>query len=526
MKDAIGEPRIRTGQTAPAGPRGKVRTIDELAVITNQLRRAGKAVVHAHGAFDLLHLGHVRHLEAARRLGDILVVTVTSDQFVNKGPGRPVFNENLRAEMLAALEYVEWVAVNPSPDAVSAIESIRPAVYVKGQDYQNPQGDVTGKITKEREAVEALGGTLKFTDEVTFSSSQLINRHLNVFEPHIREHLDTLRNDGGLVDMLALIESIKNYRVVLVGDAIIDEYQYVLPMGKSPKENMIATRFQDQELFAGGVFAAANHLATFCREVEIITALGGDESFEELIRKSLLPNVKLHSLVRSGAPTTRKRRLIDPSYMRKLFEVYFMDDEPLTVDLQRELDTMIAKITPDADVVIVTDFGHGLIGPSAIATLTANANFLGINTQSNSANHGYNLVTKYAKADYICIDTPEARLALSDRVSGVGDIAHRLLRDRIDCQKIIITQGKHGCVTYERGDVVHTIPSFAGNVVDTVGAGDAFFAVTTPLVAAGAPMHRVGFIGNVVGALKVEIIGHRRSVDKASLIKAITGLLK
>jgi sugar/nucleoside kinase (ribokinase family) len=81
-------------------------------------------------------------------------------------------------------------------------------------------------------------------------------------------------------------------------------------------------------------------------------------------------------------------------------------------------------------------------------------------------------------------------------------------------------------VTYERGQPAHTIPAFAKHIVDTVGAGDAFLAVTSPLVAAGGPMHQIGFIGNVVGALKVEILGHRRSIDKASLIKGITGLLK
>src|SRR5204862_3331113 len=126
-------------QPLSAGPRDKVRTLDELAEITSRLKRSGKTVVLAHGTFDLLHVGHVRHLEAARKLGDVLVVTVTADRFVNKGPGRPVFTEWLRAEMLAALSYVDWVAINPSPDAVSAIDLIRPQFYVKGQDYQNPE---------------------------------------------------------------------------------------------------------------------------------------------------------------------------------------------------------------------------------------------------------------------------------------------------------------------------------------------------------------------------------------------------
>ena len=518
----IRQPRIGR----PANPRDKIRTLAEVAAVCEQGRRAGQIIVQAHGTFDLLHLGHVRHLEAARKLGDVLIVTVTADRFVNKGPGRPVFNGELRAEMLATLEYVDWVAINDAADAVSAIEHIRPSIYIKGQDYQNPQGDITGKITLERDAVEAHGGKIHFTDDVTFSSTELINRHLNVFEPHIREHLDTLRENGGLEEICDLIDSVADYRVLIVGDAIIDEYQYVLPMHKTPKENMIATRYQDRELFAGGVFAAANHVASFCKQVDVITCLGDFDRHEDLARQSLKPNVGLNVFTRTGAPTTLKRRFVDPSYMRKLFEVYFMNDEPLPADVQGEVDGAIASVAGEYDVVIAADFGHGLIARSSINALTENARFLAVNTQSNSANLGYNLITKYRRADYICIDAPEARLAISDRLSNVGDIAHTLAENHLDCSKIIVTQGKHGCVTFESGGIVHTIPAFAKNVVDTVGAGDAFLAVTAPLVAAGAPMSRVGFIGNVVGALKVEIVGHRRSIEKASLIKGITGLLK
>jgi sugar/nucleoside kinase (ribokinase family) len=250
------------------------------------------------------------------------------------------------------------------------------------------------------------------------------------------------------------------------------------------------------------------------------------DDYEELIRLSLRPNVRLHAIRRQGAPTTLKRRFVDPSCMRKLFEVYVMNDEPLTDDLQRGLNGLISDLAPGADVVIATDFGHGLLGPSAIQTLSERSPFLAVNTQSNTANMGYNLITKYPRADYVCIDAPEARLAVGDRVSPIGDVAHRILNDAIECPRIIVTHGKHGCVTLERGGVVHTIPAFARKVVDTVGAGDAFLSVTAPLVAAGGGIDQVGFIGNVVGALKVEIVGHRQSVEKPAVIKGITALLK
>src|SRR5262249_42213302 len=96
----------------PTTPLEKIMTVQEVAAVVQRMRQAGKTVVHAHGTFDLLHVGHVRHIKAASDLGDVLVVTVTADRFVNKGPGRPVFNDGLRAEMLATLQYVDFVAIN------------------------------------------------------------------------------------------------------------------------------------------------------------------------------------------------------------------------------------------------------------------------------------------------------------------------------------------------------------------------------------------------------------------------------
>lgn len=510
----------------PRSAHDKIVTVDELATIVKQLKARGKKVVHAHGAFDLLHLGHVKHLSAARAKGDILIVTLTADKFVNKGPNRPVFKEHLRAEMLAALQVVDYVAINFDPDAVGLIKKVQPNFYAKGQDYINPEGDVTGKITQEREAVESVGGTIVFTEEMQFSSTELINRNLNIYEPHLRDHLEGLREMGGLDRLNQIIDSVKDYSVLLVGEAIIDEYQYVLPMGKAAKENMIATRYQDYERFAGGVFAAANHVASFCKNVEVLTCLGDKDDYAALIRNSLKPNVTLTTLTRAGTPTTRKQRFIDPSYMRKLFEVYYMDDEPLRRNVEDELNDKLRKRIKEYDVVIATDFGHGMLNRSTIDILCNESKFLAVNTQSNSANMGYNLVSKYPRADYVCIDAPEARLAVTDKISPIEEIITNRLPQKIDCKKFIITNGKHGCITHEPGDVVHTIPALTKSVVDTVGAGDAFLSVTSPLVAAGAPLNKVGFIGNIVGALKVAIVGHQHSVEKVAVLKSLNALLK
>jgi rfaE bifunctional protein nucleotidyltransferase chain/domain len=506
--------------------RDKIRPIHELGRIADDARRRGQSVVLAHGVFDLIHMGHVRHLEHARTHGDVLFVTVTSDRFVNKGPGRPVFAAGMRAEMLAALEYVDWVGINDAPSAELVLHAIKPTAYVKGSDYADAKDDVTGKIVDEQHAVEAYGGRIVFTDDIVFSSSALINRHLNVFDPEVKRYLDHLRETAGLEGVLDLFEQVKDKRVLLVGDAIVDEYNYVFPMGRPSKENIIATRFQGREQFAGGAIAAANHVAGICREVELVTVLGRDDPHEGLIRAALKPNVVLTCLWRDKAPTTCKSRFVDSGYVRKLFEVQHLEDTPLPLDLQGELNRVIAARAGDYDVVIVTDFGHGMIYGSTIDVLIKHARFLAINAQTNSANLGFNLITKYPHADYLCIDAPEAQLAVHDKFADLTVVASELLPRYVDCRKIILTHGKYGCVTFEAGGQPRRIPAITDQVVDTMGAGDAFFVITAPLVALGAPLYHVGFIGNVAGAIKVGIVGHRASVDRVGMIKAITTLLK
>lgn len=158
----------------------KVKTIDELAKELEVLRKNNKVVL-CHGCFDLLHIGHLRYLQAARRQGDILVVTVSPDGFVGKGPGRPVFHDKFRAEMLAALDCVDYVAINEWPSAVEAIKKLKPDVYAKGDEFEGLK-DASGYVAEEVDAIESISGRMYFTHEITSSSSGLLNNYYQTRE--------------------------------------------------------------------------------------------------------------------------------------------------------------------------------------------------------------------------------------------------------------------------------------------------------------------------------------------------------
>jgi len=150
---------------------------DRLAPEVARLKSEGKKIVLCHGCFDLMHPGHIRHFQSAKKMGDVLVVTVTPDMYIDKGEGRPVFNQDLRVEAVAALECVDYASVNKWPTAEETLRRLRPDIYVKGQEFENIK-DKTGKFEREYEVVKEIGAEMKFTHEVVFSSTGLINKYL------------------------------------------------------------------------------------------------------------------------------------------------------------------------------------------------------------------------------------------------------------------------------------------------------------------------------------------------------------
>jgi rfaE bifunctional protein nucleotidyltransferase chain/domain len=154
----------------------KILDLEELAEKLKALKAGGKTIVHCHGCFDLMHPGHIKYFQASKKMGDVLVVTLSPDRYVDKGPDRPAFNERLRAESIAALECVDFVAINKWPTAEETLRLLRPNIYVKGQEFEKLQ-DKTGKLQKEFEVVKEIGAEMKFTHEIVFSSTKLINKH-------------------------------------------------------------------------------------------------------------------------------------------------------------------------------------------------------------------------------------------------------------------------------------------------------------------------------------------------------------
>ncbi len=503
----------------------KVKNLEELAELLSSFRAEGKKIVLCHGVFDLLHIGHIRHFEQAKRLGDTLVVTVTPDRYVNKGPHRPAFTEDFRAEAIAALDCVDYVAINKWPTAVETIALLKPDIYAKGADYKDAQKDYTGKIVDEEAAIKSVGGEIAFTEDITFSSSSLINKYLPVFPEEVSEYLAGFSERYPLDDILRYLENARPLKVLAVGEAIIDEYQYCESIGKSAKEPILATRYLSTEKFAGGMLAVSNHVANFCDNVGLLTFLGTEDTQEDFVRQHVKSNVEKVFLYKENSPTIVKRRFIESYLMTKLFEVYVINDEEISKTESQTLCGKLRDILPKYDMVIVVDYGHGMLTGDSIDVLCSQARFLAVNTQANAGNRGFNTISKYPRADYVCIAEHEIRLEYRNQR---GDIRDMLLdvSQNLGCGRVVVTRGNRGCLGYNKEEGFFEVPAFAHQVVDRVGIGDAFLSLTSLCVAQNAPMEIVGFIGNVVGAEAVATVGNRTPIERASLFKHIASLLK
>jgi len=489
---------------APFRQQSKIVPVSELPAIRE--RHRDKTIVLCHGAFDLVHMGHLIHFEEARALGDVLVVTITADAHITKK--RSVsFSEEYRARQLAALQIVDYVAVVDEPSAVTPIEALRPDLYVKGPEYANLVLDRTANIFREKALVETYGGRIHFTTGETFSSTKL--SHFLLAAPEAAQGNPLLRNDRILfrdVSHLGFtLEQLKGFlaeaaklRVCLLGETIIDEWVDVTVTNLSIKSRCVAGLETARSRQIGGTGVIALHLASFVDHVHCVTnGLSGP----------LPPNV---SVTRLDDHHIVKTRFVDRDNGYRLFE-------SKSPDLQR-VDRAAVPDFDDYDVVLVADFGHGLLDAADVNARIARRRraFVAAMAQVNSSNYGYNLPSKYAGADYYSVNRTEAELCLRERGLPLESIADRMFA-MLRPGALSVTDGENGVIV-RRGDDVFALPTLSTSVVDTIGCGDAYFALSSLAAALGCPIRIVALAGSVGAAAVAQRRGNESPTSEQEFL--------
>jgi cytidyltransferase-like protein len=495
MREAQGDaasPRDRSGSR-------KIVSLEKLTEIRQRLR--DKKIVLCHGAFDLVHMGHLLHFEEAAALGDVLVVTLTADKYITKK--RSVcFSEEYRLRQVAALEIVDYVAVVNHPSAEPSIEALQPDVYVKGSEYVNLVLDKSANIFREKHLVEGYGGRLAFTTGETFSSTKL--SHFLLASPEAAQDNPLLRNERILFrDLSALhfrLEAIKEFlvrasglRVCLLGETIIDEWVDVTVTNLSHKSRCVAGQETARVRQTGAAGIIALHLSDFVKRVDVWTnGLTGD----------LPSNIDVTHL--GGQPFV-KTRFVDRDSGHPLFEAKVLDVPTVPRDLP-DFD--------DYDLVLIADFGHGLLDPGEINRRIAARRrcYVAAMAQVNSSNYGYNLPVKYIGADYYSLNRTEAELSLHERGLPPQELLDRMAC-LLQCRTLSVTDGPLGSMV-RMGDEVAALPTLSTSVVDAIGCGDAYFALSSVAACLGLPARLVGLVGSIGAAAMTQRRCNERPVSE------------
>jgi len=503
----------------------KIFTHTDIAEFVSSVRSNAKTIALCHGVFDLLHPGHFEHFQEASEIADFLIVSITTDKFVNKGPDRPLFTQEVRAKTLAALEMIDCVIISEQSNAEQVINLIKPDYYIKGSDYLNPKDDITGMIIKEKTAVESYGGTIYFTGGITSSSSLLINKFYSSADSQTQNWINVFKENNGYKSVQDSLDKISNLKVLILGETIIDQYTFCTPLSKSSKDPILAFHQHETNYFPGGVLAIANSSSSWALKTKVITFAGMNDQILKAFANKINLNIDCEYIIANDRPTILKHRYVDTASSTRVFEYYDFSEIELQLETNNEILSSISTQIGNFDLVIAADYGHGYFSKQIISLIEAKSSFLAINTQANAGNRGFNTIAKYSKVDLISINGSELQLELRDRNPDYIHIVPKIIKEK-SASYAVVTLGGEGLLVFDNNGNYEKVPALASKVVDKVGAGDSVFIIASLLAKVSAPLKVIGFLANLVAAHEVSQLGHQKSLERSDLLKHAKSILK
>lgn len=497
----------------------KVVSRTDLLTAVHTHRTAGRTIVQCHGCFDIVHPGHIRYLEFASRQGDVLIVTLTGDSEIDKGPQRPYIPQELRAESVAALEFVDYVHIDPAATAEAALAEIRPDVYVKGREYETSHDP---RFQRERAVVEAAGGRVIFSSgDVVFSSSALISA-LPRDEQLAQERLAIVcaRHEINAASIHAICSRFSGLRVGVIGDVILDRYVFCDAHDVASESPMLALTELEQREYVGGAAIVARHAAALGAEPYLLTTLAEDTASERALGVLAEEGVSVNALRTRPSLVEKTRYLVDEN---KVLKVQSGLTAPLDSRAEREAARLLSERARDLDALIVCDFGYGTVTAAllerVLPTLRANIPILSADVSGSRGN-----LLNYRQVDLLCPTERELRHTLHDFDEGLSSVAYRLM-SATQARHLLCTLDKHGLVVFERPGQnplepawasrlqSEHFPAFGVRCLDRLGCGDALLATATMALAAGGSLVQAAYLGNAAAAIE---IGHLGNVPVAS----------
>ena len=498
----------------------KICVIDHLGNLARQYHEGHQAIVLCHGCFDIVHPGHLRYLQFARSQGDVLIVSLTGDDAIEKADGtRPYITQNLRAETLAALELVDHVVIADGPTAEPVIQALEPDVYIKGKEYQH---STHPGFLAEKQLVEGYGGKVIYSSgEVVFSSTELLDRLGESMESegfHGRFRLAAWcgRWNINAPSMSSLLhEGFAGKRVAVVGDAIRDHYVFCDPANVAGEAPILSVRPLEEASYLGGASIIAAHLKAMGAQPHLVTTIGWDDASSNLIADLEQRQIECTTYPTRRQLPTKRRYLVEN---QKLLKVDQATPQPLDTTTQRKMVDLLVEMAPELDAIIFADFGYGTVTSNlleeALPVLRPQ-----VKTIAGDVSGAQLTLLAYHNADLLTPSERELRSVVGDFEQSLPTVAFSLMK-KLHLANLTVTMGHHGSVLFrpreDNPDQWFTsrlrseyLPCLAAHATDPLGAGDAFLAAATLALCSDATLPQAGYIASAAAAIQVTQIGNQ-----------------
>lgn len=507
----------------------KLVPVADLAALRARYAPEQRTLVLCHGCFDIVHPGHVRYLQFAKQQGDILIVSLTGDDAIEKSDGmRPYVPQELRAESLAALEFVDHVVIADDPTAEPIIRSLAPHVYVKGKEYEH---SADPRFLAEKHLVESQGGRVIYSSgEVVYSSTALLESAVAADGAGEARRLAACCQRWG-VDVVSLRRTISGSfvgkKVAIIGDALLDRYVFCDAMDVAGEAPILSVRPLDEATYLGGAAIIAAHIKALGATAHLFTTLADDADSAELIARLEAAHIRHTTLPTRRNLPTKQRFLVDS---QKLLKVDRAAAQPLDTTAQRRLEAALYDLRDDLDAVIFADFGYGTITTALLEKLMPMLRpHVAIITGDVSGPRRTLLAMQ--QADLLTPTERELRGILGNNDESLPAAAMSLMK-QLRTPNLAVTMGRRGCVLFrpretEVADYFTSrlrseyLPALAHHAVDPVGAGDAFLSAATLMLTTGATLNQAGYLGSAAAALAIARIGNQ-PVSRDDLMRYLT----
>ena len=487
------------------------------------LKKKNKKVGLIHGVFDVIHYGHIKYFEEAKNKVDYLIVSVTTDEYVNKGPGKPIFNILKRTEVLKSVKHIDEIITSKYPTAVENIKLVKPNYYIKGKDYKNLSNDLSKNILLEKKEVEKYGGKILFTNSELYSSSSIINKNFDFITGEAKKFFKKFLFSDLSFKFNKIIQKLSDKKVLVIGDPILDIIKTSIPSGKSNKNNIIATRLIGEELNLGGTLLVLNFLSQFYKKIDYVFI--GNKKGYLFIKKKLKKNINIFHL-NSENKIIKKSRYVDSYTLGRLFQNNENEEIKLSKKVEDKIISFLGKKITKYNQVLFYDFGYIFSFKKMQSLLRKFNKNLVVNCQSNSYSFGYNLANKYNKALILCMDEIEFRLLVQDKLSNIKVLISRNLSRFKDYKITIITQGKHGSYIIFKKKV-YFIPTILNQRLDTTGSGDIFLSMFGYLyLNSKLTITQISVISHIAAGIHSNELGNRFNLDKKYISNVLSSVLK